>query len=114
MMDLTPEYVIPLLERAVADRNNPKTGKGGQRAVGLELGCSGGLICQLLSGSYKQTDIWYPLIVERYGNETVQCPSLGEIALNRCASERNLPYGAPSAAYARQRRVCKSCERSKP
>lgn len=112
-MSRDPQYVIALLERAVAERNNPKTGKGGQRIVGEELGCSGSLICQLLAGEYLQTDKWYPLIVERYGNETVDCPSLGKIPLNRCAKERDLPPGAPSAAYAKQRRICKTCERRK-
>ncbi|MBT0664739.1 hypothetical protein KI809_10550 [Geobacter pelophilus] len=109
-MNLDPEYVLGLLQRAVIERNNPKTGNGGQKRVGDELGCSGSLVNQLLSETYPNPEEkWYPLIVEHYGNETVQCPTLGEIPLIRCTEERNKPAGAPSAFYARQRRTCRNC-----
>lgn len=107
-------HALELLGRAVLDRNDPKTGTGGQVAVGQELGCSPSLICQLLSGDYPESSKgkWYQLIVERYGNETVPCPALGEIPLIICAEERAKPSGiAPSAAYVRQRQICKKCER---
>lgn len=106
--------VLELLKRAVLERNDPRTGTGGQVAVGLELGCSGSLISQLQSGDYPETSKgkWYQLIVERYGNETVNCPALGEIPLIICAEERDKPSGiAPSSAYVRQRQICKKCER---
>lgn len=107
-------YALGLLNRAVAERNAPKTGTGGQVAVGRELGCSGSLINQLQSGDYPESSKgkWYRLIVERYGNETVDCPALGEIPLIVCAEERDKPTGiAPSAAYVRQRQICQKCER---
>lgn len=103
---------LALLDRSVAERNDPKTGTGGQVAVGRILGCSGSLVSQLQSGTYPNPNKWYRLIVEHFGNETVQCPSLGEIPLIACAEERDKPSGiAPSAAYVRQRQACSKCER---
>lgn len=109
-MNMDHDHVLGLLSRAVLERNNQRTGTGGQVAVGKELGCSSSLICQLLKREYPDPEIkWYPMIIERYGNETVQCPSLGEIPLLRCAEEKKRPAGAPSAAYVRQRRACRQC-----
>jgi len=110
MVDAT--YALEILNRAVAERNDSDSGIGGQAAVGRELGCSSSLISQLQSSIYGSPDKWYRLIIERYGNETINCPTLGEIPLITCASERDKPSGmAPSAAYVRQRRACQNCER---
>jgi len=113
-MPYTAEYVLPLLERAIAERHNER-GEGGATRVAEELGCNPSLITQLRNSTYPQssTPKWYRKIVEKYGNETIRCPALGEIPLIRCTDERNKPAGAPSAAYTRQRRACRSCERSK-
>ena len=112
-MNLNPENVLAILNRAVAERNDPQSGVGGQAEIGRELGCSSSLVCQLQSNDYPHPEKkWYPLIVERYGNETIQCPARGLIQLSDCADERGKPANiAPSAAYTRQRRMCKQCDR---
>jgi hypothetical protein len=111
----TAEYVLPILERAIAERHNER-GDGGAARIAEELGCNPSLVTQLRNRTYPESSTakWYRKIVEKYGSETVQCPTLGEIPLIRCAEEKNRPAGAPSAAYARQRRACKNCERRKP
>ncbi len=111
-MSYPDEYVLPLLERAISARNNPKTGTGGQSAVARELGTSPSLVCQLQSRDYPESSKgkWYRRIVELFGNETVQCPALGTIPLLDCSDERDKPSGiAPSAEYVRQRQMCKKC-----
>lgn len=112
-MDYTAEYVLPILERAISERHN-KRGVGGATRVANELGCKPSLVTQLRNRTYPEscTPPWYLVIVEKYGSETKHCPTLGEIPLIRCAEERNKPPGAPSAAYARQRRACKMCDQN--
>lgn len=109
-MPYTSEYVLPILERAIAERHNGR-GDGGASRVAEELGCTPSLITQLRNGTYPESGAikWYRKIVALYGNETVTCPALGEIPLIRCVEERDKPAGAPSAAYARQRRACRAC-----
>lgn len=104
-------HALELLDRAVTERNDPKIGTGGQVAVGKILGCSGSLVSQLQSLTYPNPNKWYRLIVEHFGNETVQCPTLGEIQLIRCAEEKGKPFAAPSSDYVRQRQACQKCTR---
>ena len=116
MMPLyTADYVLPLLERAIDERNDER-GNGGAAKVAAELGTSDSLISQLRGNTYPSPQKWYPKIVAHYGNETVICPTLGEIALSRCSEEKHKPAAAPSAAYVQQRRACSKCRHkgSKP
>lgn len=112
-MGVDATRALELLDQAVLARNDETTGVGGQAAVGKILGCSGSLISQLQSVTYPSPAKWYRLIIEKFGNETVQCPYLGIIPLERCAEEKKAPFGAVSAAYARQRRACRTCEQNK-
>ena len=107
----TAEYALSLLDRAIADRNDER-GIGGAARVASELRCHPSLVTQLRNQTYPESSApkWYRKIVEKYGSETMTCPTLGEIPLIRCTEERNKPAGAPSAAYARQRRACRKCE----
>lgn len=111
MTPYSAEYALPILERAIADRNDER-GLGGASRVAEELGTSPSLISQLRTGDYNdgRGQKWYQKIVAHYGHETVQCPTLGEIPLIRCDEEKALPPGSPSASYVHQRRTCKHCQ----
>ncbi|NJD38746.1 MAG: helix-turn-helix domain-containing protein [Geobacter sp.] len=107
----TPEYAayaLELLEQAIADRHD-ETGKGGAARVAEEFGCSDALISQLRSKKHPNPARKYKEIIERYGIETVQCRTLGEISLQQCKTEKELPFAAPSADYVRQRHACRQC-----
>jgi hypothetical protein len=105
----TPEYVLPILERAIAERNDGNS-SGGAARVAVELETSDSLISQLRAGTYpKPEKRWYPLIIETYGNETVDCPELGEITLAECSGHRKRGPTTDSY-YARMYRACKGCK----
>jgi len=114
MMPYTSDYVLPLLERAIADRNDDR-GIGGATRVATELGAGISIISQLRSGSYPKSSCakWYLKIVQLYGSETLHCPTLGVISLNRCTEEKGRPAAAPNSDYVRQRRACSRCQHSK-
>lgn len=103
--------VLAILEKAIAERNNA-SGKGGAARVAAELGCTQSLISQLRRRIYTDPARKYREIIERYGSDPdVACPTLGPITQGRCAEEKRLPFATTSAAYVRQRRACRQCER---
>jgi hypothetical protein len=108
MTPYSADYVLPILDRAIADRNDER-GNGGAAKVAVELGTSDSLISQLRARTYTSPQKWYRKIIALYGHETVTCPTLGEISLIRCDEEKAMPPGSPSAAYVHQRRTCSRC-----
>lgn len=104
-------YVLPILERAIAERNDER-GIGGAVKVASELGCTESLVSQLRAGTYSAPQKWYRKIVEKYGNETVQCPVVGEpIPLDRCSRERERPYSTVNPTRRAFSQTCPACER---
>ena len=101
-----------ILLQAIADRNDER-GIGGAAKVAAELNTSSSLISQLVSGSYRASAArkWSRLIIEKYGNETVACPVIGEISLERCRIERERPYSMANPTRGELSRTCPKCGR---
>jgi hypothetical protein len=99
-----------ILVKAIADRNDER-GVGGAVKVAAELGCSSSLVSQLVSGDYPKSAArkWSVLIVEKYGQETVCCPVIGEISLERCRIERERPYSMANPTRGELSRTCPKC-----
>lgn len=111
-----PDYVLPILERAISERNDER-GKGGAAKVAVELGTSDSIISQLRAKTYpiSSSQKWYRLIVEKYGNETVMCPVLGDsISLDRCTKEYEHPYSTANPTRRAFSRTCPECDRRNP
>jgi hypothetical protein len=106
----TREQALPILEQAVADRHDER-GIGGAAKVAAELGCTESLISQLRGGSYPSPRRWYRLIVEKYGSETVICPVVGQISLERCGRETERPYSLVNPTRRAFSQTCPTCER---
>jgi hypothetical protein len=109
----TSEYVLPILERAIASLNDER-GNGGAAKVAVELKTSDSLISQLRAGTYPKSSAqkWYRLIVEKYGSETVHCPVIGEsLSLERCSRERDRPYSTANPTRRAFSQTCPECER---
>lgn len=107
----TSDYVLPILEKAIAERNDER-GVGGATRVADELGCSPSLISQLLSGTYPNPARKYRKIVEKYGYETVLCPVIGDsISLERCGKERERTYSTVNPTRVAFSQTCPTCQR---
>ncbi|MDA8428907.1 MAG: hypothetical protein M0T70_06585 [Geobacteraceae bacterium] len=107
------DYVLPILERAIAERNDER-GIGGAVKVANELDTSESMISQLRGGTYppSSSQKWYRKIVEKYGKETVVCPVVGEaISLDRCSRERERPYSTVNPTRRAFSQTCPTCER---
>lgn len=110
----TPEYVLPILERAIAERNNSK-GVGGATKVAEELGTSPSMVTQIRNGNYPEGSLqkWYAEIVAKFGHETVNCPELRcEINLASCTEHKRRQPTADSF-YARMYRACQACDQNR-
>jgi len=108
----TPEYVLPILERAIAERNDER-GIGGAARVASELETSDSLICQIRKNTYPRSGLqkWYRKIVEEYGTDTVLCPGLDEpIALGQCAMYRKRPFASINPEWRRMYQACRACD----
>jgi hypothetical protein len=105
---------LDLLEKAICARNDDR-GVGGAAKVAVELGTSDSMISQLRGRSYpkRSASKWYLLIIEKYGQETVRCPVIGEISLERCRTERERPYSMANPTRGELSRTCPKCG-SKP
>ena len=101
---------LELLEKAIADRNDER-GIGGAAKVAAELGTSDSLVSQLRAKSYpsKSSPKWFRKIIEKYGNETIFCPVVGEIPLERCRVERERPYSIANPTRGELSRTCPKC-----
>jgi hypothetical protein len=99
-----------ILMRAICDRNDAR-GIGGAAKVAAELGCTPSLISQLVSRSYPSSAArkWSHNIIEKYGKETLHCPVLGEISLERCRVERERPYSLANPIRGELSRCCPGC-----
>lgn len=83
----------------------------GQAAVARELGYSPSAINQALKGTYGgRLDNLLQKVAEVYGDDSVNCPVMGEISLRRCASERRKPFSASSPQRTRLWQACKQCD----
>lgn len=92
-----------LLEKAIAETN--------QASVARRLGYSSSALSQARSGTYKGSTVnLAQKVIEVYGNETVECPVLGQIPLSRCAEERVRPFSTANPERVRLFGACGNCE----
>lgn len=101
-----PDWVQVLA--AEADRT-------GQPAAGKKIRYSAATVSQIISNTYKGD---LPRVEEMVRGAlmaaTVECPVLGEIGRDRCASEQQEPFRATSAFRAQLYHACRSgCPHSK-
>lgn len=101
-------YVLPILEKAIAERNDA-SGKGGAAKIARELGCTESLISQLRKGTYSNPARRYRQIVEKYAGETVDCPVVGVIGLERCRIECEKPYSTTNPTRRAFSQTCPEC-----
>jgi hypothetical protein len=103
---ISVEHGMHLLRESIKNR--------GQATVARELGYSPSAINQVFRGNYKGslTNLM-ERIAETYGNGTVTCPVMGEIALRRCAQERKKIFGVSSPQRVKLWRACRECEARK-
>lgn len=89
---------------------NQKVAESSQAHVARLLNISDSALSQLRSGSYKGTpDAILQRVREVFGNETVRCPVLGEIALGRCAEKRKQTFAATNPQRVALWRACQTC-----
>ncbi|MCK4783669.1 MAG: helix-turn-helix transcriptional regulator [Desulfobacteraceae bacterium] len=94
---------LELLQSAVDDSS--------QAEVSRKLDVSTTTVSLILKGKYgASTDNIAKRIIEVYGNENVDCPVMGDIALSVCAEKRKLPFSASSPIRVRLFNACKGCE----
>lgn len=98
-----------ILLQAIADRNDER-GIGGNKKVADELCCTASLISQLCTGTYPSPRKWHQLIIEKYCNETVPCPVIGDISIQRCKAERDRPYSMANPTRGELSRTCPNCK----
>lgn len=86
----------------------------GQAEVGRRIGRSPSAINQVLHGKYGgNPEKILELVEAEFGDRTIICPELGEIALATCIEERNKPLMASNSDRVRLWRACLNCARRK-
>lgn len=84
--------------------------KLGLQEVSDRIGYTKSAVCHVLKGSYKgRPDRILKAVEEKFSQETVECPVLGEIALSRCVEERSRPFAATNPLRVQLYRMCKEC-----
>lgn len=93
---------MDIARRAVAEH--------GQSEVARRIGKSASALSQVMSGKYAGSpDTILELIEAEFGESTLECPELGEIALATCIEERDKPFKATSSQRVRLYRACQGC-----
>jgi hypothetical protein len=97
---------LAVLHRAVAETSQSEVARRIQRSTAA--------INQVIKGTYAGDPA---AILERvaaeFGNETVQCPAMGEVPLGACIEARNRPFAAVNPMRVRLYKACRQCERNK-
>jgi len=83
-----------------------------QSRVAAAIGYSPSAVNQALRGTYRG-DVAKLLerVAEVFGDETVDCPILGEIPLGKCAFHRRRPFAATNPLRVTLWRACRQCEK---
>lgn len=97
--DSPPDWIIALAEACQRES---------QSAVAKRLGVSGSQVSHVVARSYAgRYDRIEQLVRAAYMGATVDCPVLGEIALDRCLDEQTRPFAATSSVRTRLFRACR-------
>lgn len=89
--------------------------RSSQRKVAEQLGVSPAMVNQVLKGAYSgDLDRMRRLVEGRYLNQTVHCPVLGEIPLDKCQWHQEREFGTGNPQRVQLYRACRSgCPHSK-
>ncbi len=80
------------------------------RAVAQRIGYSDAVVSHVLARRYGgDVARVFTAIRGALMGETVICPILGEIALDRCLTEQTTPFAATNSTRARLFHACKTC-----
>jgi transcriptional regulator with XRE-family HTH domain len=82
-----------------------------QSEIARRLDVSPSTISQILSGTYRASDEHIlTRVAELWGDETVECPVLGEIPLGQCSDERSrTEFRATGPLRVRLWETCPGC-----
>lgn len=84
--------------------------EGSQSAVARRINYSPAAVSQALSGKYAgDLATLLAKVEEIYGSRLVACPILGEIAITRCAVQRQTPFSASNPVRVRLFKACRAC-----
>lgn len=93
---------MQLLREAVAISSQSKVAK--------KLGYKPPAISQILNGKYGAgPSAILQRVEEVYGSSRVQCPTMGDISLGKCAETRRRPFAATNQHRVKQYRACSKC-----
>jgi hypothetical protein len=86
--------------------------KEGLEVVAERIGYAKSAVCHVVRGTYKgRPDRILIAAEEKYSQENVECPVLGDITLSRCVEERHRPFAAVNPIRVRLARTCPKCTR---
>ncbi len=89
--------------------------KLGLQEVARQIGYNKSAVCHVLKGNYKgKPDRILNATEEKYSQQPVECPVLGEIPLSRCVEERNRPFTPVNPLRVRLAKTCPRCTRTCP
>lgn len=85
----------------------------GLQEVSRRIGYTKGAVCHVLKGSYKGNPGRILKATEdKFSQQAVECPVLGEIPLSRCVEERNRPPSSVNPIRVMLARACPQCRRN--
>ena len=99
---MTDKDRMDLLRRAIAETS--------QADVARRIGRSAAAINQIIKGSYSgNPEAILELVAAEYGNDVVDCPVMGEVALSQCLESRNRPFSAANPTRVKLYKACRAC-----
>lgn len=84
--------------------------KLGLAEVAARIGYNKSAVCHVARGTYRgKSDRILKAIEEKFSQQGVECPVLGEIPLSRCVEERSRPFAATNPLRVLLARTCQKC-----
>ena len=87
--------------------------KTSQRKVAADIGYSAAAVSRVLNNKYGQDggrlDRFEHAVRGAYMGETVNCPILGELPVNRCLENQRRPFAATNPTRVQLYRACRGC-----
>ncbi|MCD1597895.1 helix-turn-helix domain-containing protein [Rheinheimera aquimaris] len=86
----------------------------GRRKVEADLGISKTTLSQILNEKYPGSLAnMAAKVTDAYSSDKVQCPVLGSITVQRCATEQSKPFAATNPQRVKLWKACQSCPLNK-
>lgn len=95
-------------------RKETQKPKMSQAQIARDMKVSGATISLVLKGKYPgDMDRIETIVRGKYMHETVMCPILSEIALDRCLEEQVKPFSSHNPTRAQLFKACRTCKHNK-